>query len=84
MSNTRQTHPWVDTKLRRVMRQKQRVHWRAKKRETLEKVQRFTEESTEYFQANTKDIPVRTLTKIQGASGPTSKAENKKMRGCHL
>ena len=31
MSSTRQTHPWVDTKLRRLMRQKQRAHWRAKK-----------------------------------------------------
>ena len=31
MSSTRRTHPWVDTKLRRLMRQKQRVHWRAKK-----------------------------------------------------
>ena len=31
MSSSRQTHPWVDTKLRRLMRQKQRAHWRAKK-----------------------------------------------------
>ena len=31
MSNTRQTHPWVDTKLHRLMRQKQRAHWIAKK-----------------------------------------------------
>ena len=31
MSNTRQTHPLVDTKLGRLMRQKQRAHWRAKK-----------------------------------------------------
>ena len=32
MSSTRQAHPWVDTnKLRRLMRQKQRATWRAKK-----------------------------------------------------
>ena len=31
MSSTRQTHPRVDTKLQRLMRQKQRAHWRAKK-----------------------------------------------------
>ena len=31
MSSTRQTHPWVDTKLRRHMRRKQRAHQKAKK-----------------------------------------------------
>ena len=31
MSSTRQTHPWVNTSLRRAMRRKQRAHWRAKK-----------------------------------------------------
>ena len=31
MSSTRQTHPWVTTKLRRLMRRKQRAHWRARK-----------------------------------------------------
>ena len=33
MSSTRQTHPWVNTSLRRAMRHKQRAHWRAKKTE---------------------------------------------------
>ena len=31
MSSTRQTHPWVDTKLRRHMRRKQRAHQKAKR-----------------------------------------------------
>ena len=31
MSSPRQAHPWVDTRLRRHMRRKQRAHWKAKK-----------------------------------------------------
>ena len=52
MSSTRQTHPWVDTKLRRLLRKKQRAHWRAKKSkkdkdwQRYKRLQRSTQQSS--------------------------------------
>ena len=54
LSSTRQTHPWVDTNLRRLMRQKSVPTEKRRNREkkkTLKKVQIFKEECIENFQA---------------------------------
>ena len=58
LSSTRQTHPWVNTKLRRMMRRKQRAHWRAKKTsnsktwERYKKLQTLVQQETRTAEKN--------------------------------
>ena len=90
MSSTGQTHPSVDTKLCRLMRQKHHVHWRAKKtrkerhwkqykdlQRNAQKASRQTEKT--YLQkVESEDLdknPRRFWTYIKSRNQP---------RGCHL
>lgn len=80
MSSTRQTHPWVNTKLRRLMRRKQRAHWRARKTgkqkdwkryKTLQKETQSTTRSAEknflqdVISGNLKQDPKRFFTYVK-------------------
>ena len=85
MSSTHQTHTSVDTKLRRLMRQKHHAHRRAKKTR-----KRDTGSGTKIYKGmhrklqgklkrhTSKRLKVTTLTKTPDASGPASKAKIKR------
>ena len=80
MSSTRQTHPWVNTNLRRLMRRKQRAHRKARKTgkgkdwkgyKTLQKETQSTTRSAEkhflqdVISGNLKQDPKRFFTYVK-------------------